>query len=103
MQKDGAGAGGAVRGELLATICRGAFNAHLHPVEPGARKRVGSVRAAIANGSLARREPGIDGAPRVNSFTFSLKERGCRKDSIVQLFLHSLSGPRVSERPTHSM
>ena len=53
------------------------------------------------NGSLGRREPGIDGAPRVNSFTFSLKECGCRKDirfdprdettktTIVQLFLVS--------------
>ena len=43
MQKDGAGAGGAVRGESLATIYRGAFDAHLHHVKPGARKRVGSA------------------------------------------------------------
>ena len=54
MHKDGAGAGGAGRGEFMATICRGAFEAHLHPIEPGERKRVGSPRAAIANGSLER-------------------------------------------------
>ena len=55
MHQDGAGAGGAGRDEFLATTYRGAFGAHLYPIEPGERKRVGSPRAAIANGSLEGR------------------------------------------------
>ena len=54
MHKDGAGAGGAGCGEFLAPTYRGAFGAHLHPIEPGEAKRVGSPRAAIDNGSLER-------------------------------------------------
>ena len=38
----------------MAPTCRGAFDAHLHHVEPREAKRVGSPRAAIDNGSLER-------------------------------------------------
>ena len=55
MHQDGAGIGGAGRDEFLATTYRGAFGALLHSIEPGERKRVGSPRAAIANGSLEGR------------------------------------------------
>ena len=73
MHQDGAGAGGAGRDEFLATTYRGAFGAHLHPIEPGEGKRVGSPRAAIANGSLEGRPSSI--RPFHNYFTITFTIR----------------------------
>ena len=55
MHQDGAGAGGAGRDAFLATTYRGAFGAHLHPIEPGdgeeGRLAEGSHCQRLARGS----------------------------------------------------
>ena len=96
MLKEGAGSGGAGRGEFLATICRGAFGTHHNHVEPREEKRVGSPRAAIANGSLEARPSPI--RPFHNQTVSRFTERS-GVGVVFSVFLErGLKG--VFERPT---